>query len=343
MLRDKRLVTAAVTIILAGAIGHLMQYGLWPGGGGEGFAAAPSDAVSPVVRPSGLGATDPLPGRAPVTVMSDALPRPPADALSPGTLASAVVGRHAVPDDAFHAPDRPDYRDLNAFGMPCEKALTASLVDGGFVALNLSATCNPNERVEIEHAGLRFAMRTSVLGELAVTVPAFMTEAEFSVIMADGSTASAALRVPEAATVSRVALQWLGDPTMSIHAFEFGANAGDPGHIYHDKQASTLGRAGHVGGDIVALGDPGVESPRLAEVYSLPAGAYSDDGLVRLQVESRVTAFTCGKDSVAEAVQSTQGGRPTVVAVRLAMPGCDAVGDILVLKNILRDLRVVSN
>ncbi len=343
MLRDKRLVTAAVTIFLAGAIGHLMQYGLWPGGGGEGYAAAPSDAASPAARPAAPGAT--VPGRSgpPVTVMSDALPRPPADALSPASLDGSPVRRSAVPADAFTSPDRPGYRDLNAFGMSCEKALTAAVLGDGFVRLNLSATCNPNERVEVEHAGLRFAMRTSVLGDLEIAVPAFMTEAEFSVIMADGSAASTSIRVPEAASIDRVALQWRGDPTMSIHAFEFGANPGDPGHIYHDKHASTLGRAAHSGGEIVALGDPGVESPRLAEVYSLPPKSYSADGVVRLQVESEVTAFTCGKDAVAEAVQSSQGGRPTVVSVRLAMPGCDAVGDILVLKNILRDLRVVSN
>lgn len=341
MFKNKRLATAAVTVILAISIGHVMQFGL-----SAGPASAPGGASPRAEKAAALRPVTPREDRmhdAPKVTVAAALPRPPAEALVPVSSLRKIVRRQRIPTDSFRSPDRTAYNNLNAFGIPCETSLRAEPAPGAMVALHLAATCRPNERIEVVHEGLRFASLTSALGEFDALVPAFSVEAKFEVVLADKTRVEARTTVPEAALVDRVALQWRGNGAMSIHAFEFGADVGEPGHVYSGKPASDLQPPDMIGGEIITLGDPRIDGPLLAEVYTFPSGQVSEKGVVRLQVEAEVTPFICGKEAVAEAVQSVPGATPSIVTVRLAMPGCDAVGDILVLKNILRDLKIASN
>jgi hypothetical protein len=64
---------------------------------------------------------------------------------------------------------------------------------------------------------------------------------------------------------------------------------------------------------------------------------------VRVSIEAEVTAENCASDVTGQIMQKPQSGEASIVSLSLAIPDCDAVGEYLVLKNLLRDLKVVSN
>lgn len=325
------------TVGVAVGVGHFMQYGLSVGGGSDVIRAEAYVADPAPASPQASATAE-----ATASFLPDALPTPPAAALMPVTLDRKVVARTQVPKDSFQSPRTDAHENLNAFGIPCETRLTATPLEDAMVHLKLSATCRPTERVEIAHGPLRFAMMTSAVGDLEVRVPAMTPSAQFTASFSDRTKARAIAVLPDAADHDRVALQWTGDSAMSIHAFEFGAGQNDPGHVHRNMREAAIVRTDETGGRIFSLGDRNLDAPSLAEVYSFPRGSVERTGVVRLHVEAEVTPFTCGKETSAEAVQTGPEG-PRAITVRLAMPDCDAVGDILVLKNILRDLKIASN
>jgi hypothetical protein len=67
------------------------------------------------------------------------------------------------------------------------------------------------------------------------------------------------------------------------------------------------------------------------------------DGTVHVSVEAEVTAFNCATDVSGQTIQRQGDGSMRPVSVTVAMPDCDAIGEFLVLKNLLRDLKIASN
>lgn len=265
------------------------------------------------------------------------LPSLPAiDATLPPTPVFLSVAEAPPRRPALPAPD-----DLSAFGLPCGAEIVAEPVPPASVRVRLSAPCMPNERVVFRHEGLVFATTTSALGLVDVTVPAMTRAARIEATLPDDTVLSVITAVSEIGEYKRVALASSGRAILSINAFEFGAAQGEAGHVRFRPGAQH--RASPARGHIVRLGDPDIPAPLQSEVYTFPAGQTLAHGSVRLHVEAEVTERTCGRPVEAAAIQTLSGGPPTHVALTLDMPGCDAVGDILVLKNVLRDLRIARN
>lgn len=322
--------TAGVAVI----IGHVMQYGL-PFSHEKRVQAMAEEieASPPRPRPATLTAARKRPG---------ILPGDPVVLANVLTASLAPVARRPVPDDPIRMPTGMAFADLNSFGIPCSTRLDAVPMPGGRVTLTLEASCSADERVEVSHEGLVFTLATSVLGRAEVVVPALRPEARYTVRLDGGGELSATANVPEADSYDRVALHWHGEGAMSIHAFEFGARQGDPGHVYRARGDEFAALAGLQTGEFLRLGDDRVDDPVIAEVYSFPTGAVDRSGIVRVNIEAEVTATNCG-ETIAANVTQTAGDGVRTVPVELAMPDCDAVGDILVLKNVIRDLKIASN
>jgi hypothetical protein len=219
--------------------------------------------------------------------------------------------------------------------------MTAEPAPNASVRVLLSAPCRPNERVELRHEGLAFAMATSALGLIDVTIPVFTRQARIEAQLADGTVLTGMPVVAGLHDFERVALASDGRAVLAINAFEFGARPGDGGHVRYAP--GMWHRGSQARGQIVRLGDPGIAAPLQSEIYTFPVGQKLTTGAVRLHVEAEVTEATCGRAVEATAIQSMPGGPPSHVALTLDMPGCDATGDILVLKNVLRDLRLARN
>ena len=86
----------------------------------------------------------------------------------------------------------------------------------------------------------------------------------------------------------------------------------------------------------MALGDPAASLPMMAEVYTWPAGV-----AVVPVIEAEVTEATCGRELMGETLMSDRGA-VTATDLTLAMPGCEAVGDILVLNNLVPETTLAA-
>ncbi len=93
---------------------------------------------------------------------------------------------------------------------------------------------------------------------------------------------------------------------------------------------------------MILLGNPAVSAAQTAQVYTFPTKLAKQGGDIELSVEIEVTAANCGKDIEAQSLQTMPNSAPEVHSLDLAMPDCDAIGDFLVLKNLLNDLKVAS-
>lgn len=232
---------------------------------------------------------------------------------------------------------------LSPFGLPCGLSVTTTASDGAVVALDIMDPCQPHSRVVIEHSGLNLTGRTDVMGLLTMDVPVFENPAFFTVRMPDGASDSSLAMVPDLGSYYRVGLQWNEDRSLELHAMEFGATYGDPGHIWLEHGGSVDRAVSGEGGFIMQVGDAGVDNPMLAQIYSFPRDTLDGTGNVRLSIEAPVTEANCGQDTLARTLELEEDGRVAVIELTFTLPGCEAVGDYLVLQNLLHDLRVASN
>lgn len=220
----------------------------------------------------------------------------------------------------------------------CPVTLQLLAEPSGMIGLTLTAPCNANQRVVLRHAGLAVTGKTSRNGDLAVSLPAFGINAEVSVRFPAGDTVTSSLTVPDAATFRRYGVQWLGDDAFQLHAFENGAGYGERGHVSDADPQRPLAGEPQIGGFLLVLGDDRVDAPMLAEVYTYPQ---DQNATVRIVVEAAITKKTCAREILGETLAEV-AGEVTITDLTLAMPDCNAVGDILVLNNLDPDLKIAS-
>lgn len=319
-MQDKRLATAVATLLAAFATAHLMQFGLSAGNLISGKEdAAPIGLATFVARQLDDGRAarpeDPLPVSVPV-------PAP-----SPLQRVGPLPAHEGLP------PARDMQRD-GALARNCARSLTARSGPGAVIAAEIHAPCDPGARVEIAHAGLRFAVATADDGRILSEIPAMRPDATVEARFADGTVLSTRVTLAEADEIERVAVISAGWAGLSLHAFEAGATRGTPGHVH-------AGVEGRRPGAMVRLGDTAVDMPLLAQVYTLPAGRFGALGHVRLELEAVVTPTNCARDVAAELVRSGGGDGP--LQLGLSIPSCEALGELLILSLPSPDLRLARN
>lgn len=327
MNKKKSAIRAGAVLVVALAAGHLVQ----TMNAGKSVAAAEKPKAIEQVSAGPEAAAAP----APALPASAALtPVPAAPAPLPEPTAPAPTLAAADPVAPLPAPAVPEMAP-KAAEAPADCALDLALTAGpkAMIAVALTAPCRAGERVVLRHGGLAFAETLDAAGNLALDLPALNATGEVSVLFPDAEILRDAVAVPDAAATRRFAVQWMADDAFQLHAFEKGANYGEPGDVHAGQPLSPDG------GLLVSLGDPGLDLPMLAEVYTWPADPAIAAEIV---IESAVTQATCGRELLGETVVA-QAGSVTVTDLTLAMPGCDAVGDILVLKNPGQGVTLAAN
>ncbi len=63
---------------------------------------------------------------------------------------------------------------------------------------------------------------------------------------------------------------------------------------------------------------------------------------MRLVVEGAVTSTSCGQIARAKAIQPTAFRRQSETDVEVALPDCDRIGEVVLLQNLLRDMRLAG-
>ena len=241
--------------------------------------------------------------------------------------------------NAFEKNNPPRALVIKPFGT-CAAEASATTLQAAFVQLSLEATCRANETVTIHHSGMMFTETTDSAGKLQIKVPALSKSAVFFFGFESGEGAVAHTVVDDITSYKRVVLQWRDKADFQLHAREFGAEDGESGHVWRESRASVAKMLNGDGGFLTSLGS-GV-SPLKAEIYSFPATSSARDGQIDLSIEAFVSESNCGSNVEAQTFEWDGVSQLRSKSVSFEMPTCDAVGEYLVLNNVLDDLKVAS-
>ena len=227
--------------------------------------------------------------------------------------------------------------------LSCDMTLDAVSAPAATVDLTLSAPCLPNERLTLHHNGMMFTAVTDASGQSQMRVPALSENAVFIVSFTNGEGAVTQIDVPTLEFFDRVVLQWRGKSGLGVHALEFGAEYFSKGHIHAETTGDVAATAKGESGFLMRYGTDAGPEALMAEVYTFPTGTAVRDGRIALSVEAEVTGANCGTKVDAQTLQIRPGEAMRTQDLELFVPDCDAVGDFLVLNNLLQDLKVASN
>jgi hypothetical protein len=264
-----------------------------------------------------------------------ATPTPAVDAVLPAAVSPETVSTSPIIATPVIATPAPVIDTVEA---ACPVTMKIAAAPQAMIGVSIVAPCAPDARVVIEHEGLAITGKTDAAGSLFLSLPALAVDASVTAYVAEADGVSESLRIPAMATLRRFGVQWQGKDAFQLHAFENEASYGDEGHLSATDPHTPLTGAPPAGGYVTLLGDAQVTLPMLAEIYTFPAGGTANADVL---VEAAVTEATCGRALQGETIMAL-AGEAHVTALTLAMPDCDGVGDILVLKNLVTDLTIAA-
>ncbi|MCB1358680.1 MAG: hypothetical protein KDK53_20040 [Maritimibacter sp.] len=399
----KRVYTAAVALLVAGAAGHFMQQ---TSGGSRNpevmSASVPSVAApeilpapkDPATAPTGEAVaaatleTPEAPAReiveqaAPEIVVAAPIasirPAPRPSRLDEPVTVTAAVDPAPMPEAAPEAGPRveevtraasdplltitepaPERADESVFAsatdtveMPspetiapatpemagCDVDVTGTARPGAILQIDVTAPCNSGEQVAFNHAGLKFSEQLGPDGSLTVEVPAMTGTARVSLGFPDGSDRNIEVTVPDIEAFDRIAVIWQGATGLQLHAFEGGADYDDKGHLWADTPGAREAAVAGTGGFMTMLGS--TANGFAADVYTYPAALSEAGSEPEVSIEAQVMENTCGSKIEGWILRSGTGKEPLVEPLTMTVPGCDAVGEFLVLKNLPVALKI---
>ena len=317
----RRVVMIVGTLLIAFGSGHVMQ--------------------TAAVKNTPVANTGVAPDAAPLMRGADGppeLPVPPAATLTPIFLTPPDMRDRVIQDQPTPALPHDEAR-LVPQGAPCRPNLEINAKPAAMIELTVSAPCWPSSSVQIRHSGLNITETLDAQGRLAIDLPALSATARVEVAFPDQTFGHATLDLPAVEALYRVVLAWEGTQILTLHALELGAAYGEQGHIYLAHPGTPDRALIGAGGFLTVLGD-GTGS--VAEVYTYPREDAHSSGVIRLSAEAEVTSTTCGRIAEARAIQTDALGGLQTSEVMLSMPDCEALGEIVQLKNLFKDLRLAG-
>jgi len=369
MAKIKQIATVAGTFGVALGIGFVMQNGdaLASRFGGEGMPDQPApfteSAVAGVETPIMLSeSTDPsapdgfsVPASVgPIAVAQSgviSMPTPEIETPEIAIAAAVVLPEAAQLPDMQSVPVQlatidpeavPIFEPEAAVALDCAPSMVAVAGAAASVDLAVLAPCQTNTSFTVHHQGMMFSAMTNDAGVAKLTVPALAEVAVWIAAFEDGDGAVATVVVPDFANYDRAVLQWQGETSVMLSAYEDGAKFGEANHIYAGNPGDMGRLEAAEGGYLMRLGDSGIGDGLMAEIYSFPTGMMGDAQDVMLVAEAEITATNCGQELNAQSIQVSPTGATSALDLRMIMPECDAVGDFLILQNMFEDLTLAS-
>ncbi len=223
----------------------------------------------------------------------------------------------------------------------CQIGFTATAAPGAMVDLTIEAPCHAGQQVDILHAGIRFSERLDQSGIVEVSVPALEENAFFSARFSDDQTAAADILMPTVGEYQRSVLLWQGDSGFSLYALERGAEYGEPGMVSAEQPYGPQRAIAGEGGFFTLLGAD--KNGYHTAVYSWPLRLNGTAPAPEINVEAEVLNTTCGRQINASFLTTVPGQRPETEPLFMAVPGCDSIGEYLVLKNLSQAVRIATN
>jgi hypothetical protein len=335
--RKRRLALIFATIGIALGAGQIVQNG----------AHTPAQRADAAPKPTQITQVSAGPEKAPTamkptvakpTVVQTAtvMPMPAPVPIATAKPAEKPIVMAALTDPVVPPAPKPAATLPAPVADACPVTLDLQAQPNAMIGVTLLAPCAPQTRVVLHHAGLTITGKTSVTGALFASLPALESQAAVTATLIGTPTVTGSVTIPDLAALRRFGVQWQGDDAFQVHALENGSDYGGPGHISATNLHQPKVAQSPAGGYLTLLGDAAVTTPMLAQVYTFPATGAPD-----VVVEAAVTKATCGRDLLGETLTSA-GGKVVVTDLTLATPDCTAIGDILVLKNLVPDLTMVA-
>ncbi len=267
---------------------------------------------------------------------------------APANVTSPVAGA-AIVDDAVDLAALELSPSSEAVEQPqatiatdqCAPSLKATVGKMAMISLDVSAPCNAGQEVEFSHAGLRFTERLDGNGALSLDLPALAPDARITALLENDNSANVEISVPEASQYRRVALVWHGATGLQLHAFEEGATYGDVGHVWAEQPGDLSRVEAGIGGYTTMLGS--VASGYAADVYSFPAYLMRSLTGPDISIEAQILETTCAGPIEATFLRSNGKAVVDATPIKIAAPGCDAVGEYLVMQDLPEQMRVALN
>ena len=247
------------------------------------------------------------------------------------TVLAAVSDPLGVPTSAGAAPAEPEMAtcaiDVQGISKP-----------GALLEISVAAPCNSGEAVGFEHAGLKFSEQLGPDGSLIVEVPAMTGSARVGLNFADGTDKDVQISVPDFDAFDRIAVIWQGATGLQLHALEGGSDYGETGHVWADTPGTPDAAITETGGFLSVLGS--TAGGYAADVYTYPEALMRRGVEPEVSIEAQVMETTCGGEIKGQILRTNPGRAPNIEPLTMAVPGCDAVGQILVMRNLPVELKL---
>lgn len=334
MNRKRSLIRAGAVLGVALAAGHLVQKTMMEP---RATAEAPRpENITPVAADATVPVNPLLPAGA--ALGQDTVVPAPASEVAAKPEVVAPVAPPPAPVTAALTPEIPAVPKPAPVVTPapvveavsCAPSLSLAAAPQAMIEVTVTAACDAGARVVLRHAGLTVAETLDDQGKLLIDLPALEATGEVSVLFPTADILQDAVAVPGVDKLRRFAVQWMAADAFQLHAMENGAAYGQPGDVNAQNPVSPSG------GYLVSLGNPALDLPMMASVYTWPPGVTS-----RPVIEAAVTDLTCGREILGQTLLSDKGG-VTITDLTLAMPECDALGDILVLNNLVPETTLAA-
>jgi hypothetical protein len=203
---------------------------------------------------------------------------------------------------------------------PCaDVTATTTALPGGRLMLRAGNRCRPGQLWTVHYGALTFTRRLDQAGRGDFVLDLFQGRQEpVSVMFADGRRVAVSVPDPvpeDRLGLSKVAVVWHGNYRLDLHAFEFAAPKGGPGHVWSAAPgaadvAVSGGAAGRGRGFLSRMdvaGDPSGADPDgvKVQVYTFVHGGAQSGGSVALAVDyasrgALPAGETCGDGILAQ-------------------------------------------
>ena len=232
---------------------------------------------------------------------------------------------------------------VSSVSAPCEAEMTARVDAAAMVTLSITS-CQPQTRVTLHHNGMMVQVMTDDSeGALTTQLPALAEQAFYIAEFPNKEGAVAQVEVTSFSDYDRVVLQWRGESGLSLSAFEFGANWSETGHVFALAPGAVEVTVRGDGGMLSKHGDFSLENSLRAEVYAYPHATSTRLGDIAFSVDAEITEFNCEKEISAQSLQVKGDGAIAVQELSLPLPECGSIGDYIVLKSMVENLKIVRN
>lgn len=213
-----------------------------------------------------------------------------------------------------------------AQGGKCSVSMVLGAAPSAMINLSLASPCARGERVVIRYSDISFTTLTGADGTLRLQLPALERETLVAAYFEGSAIALAKVTVPDIGDFVRFGVEMPFPAKFDLRAMEGDTlYVGSSGTVPRDATSR-----------IHTLGAPAVSDRIISQVYTFSGLDMTDSAL---SVEVRITEETCGQTLPLTAVLS-RGGVLESAEHRISVPLCGTSGDILVLKNLLHDLRL---